>query len=413
MDLVSGTPWWFLSGGLIRAWPPLDEPVRADVAVIGAGITGALVADALSAEGASVVVLDRRDVATGSTAASTGLLQFELDTELAGLIDLAGEQAAVRAWQMSLDAIGAIERLATSLDCGAGFARRHSLYLASDRKGRERLAREAEIRQAHGFPSEFLPRARLRELADVPAHGAILSTAGGEVDPYRLTHALLARASSRGARIFDRTEVSGYEDRQGGVRLSTSRGHPVEAERVVLALGYEIPPMLRADLVTLTSTYAIVSEPVESFAGWEGREMLWESVRPYAYLRTTGDGRVLLGGEDVPFRAPGLRDRLLRTKAQRLARRMARMLPGIRAEPAFAWTGTFGETRDGLPYIGESPEFPRGLFALGYGGNGITFGVIAAEILRDLCLGRPNVDAPLYRLDRASGGPAGEVAGGG
>lgn len=411
MDLVSGSPWWFVSSGLIRAWPPLDQPVRADVAIIGAGITGALVADALADAGASVVVLDRRDVATGSTAASTGLLQFELDTELAELIKLAGERAAVRAWQMSVEAIDAIGRLAAALDCGAGFSPRPSLYVATDRRSGERLRREAEVRQAHGFPSEFLSRQQLREIASVPAHGAIRSSAGGEVDPYRLTHALLTRAADRGARIHDRTEVTAYEDRPGGVRLATSRGHSVEADRVVLALGYEIPPMLRADLVTLTSTYAIVTEPVESYPGWDGQEMVWEAVRPYTYLRTTPDGRILVGGEDVPFRDPQRRDRLLPSKAKRLARRMTGMLPEIPAEPAFAWTGTFGETRDGLPYVGEAPEFPHGLFALGYGGNGITFGYIAAEVLRDLCLGKPNDDAWLYRLDRASGGPGGQEAG--
>ena len=411
MDLVSGTPWWFLSAGLLRAWPPLDEPVRADVAIIGAGITGALVADALADAGASVVVLDRRDVATGSTAASTGLLQFELDTELADLIPMAGERAAVRAWQMSVEAIDAIGQLATALDCGAGFAPRPSLYIATDRKSSERLQREAEVRQGHGFPSEFLSRTQLCEISSVPAHGAIRSAVGGEVDPYRLTHALLTRAADRGARIHDRTEVTAYEQRPGGVRLGTSRGHPVEADRVVLALGYEIPPMLRADLVALTSTYAMVTEPVASFRGWEGQEMVWEAVRPYTYLRTTSDGRILVGGEDVPFLDPQRRDRLLRSKAKRLSHRLRRMLPEIAAEPAFAWTGTFGETRDGLPYVGESPEFPHGLFALGYGGNGITFGYIAAEILRDLCLGKPNDDAWLYRLDRTSGGPGGDGAG--
>jgi glycine/D-amino acid oxidase-like deaminating enzyme len=411
MDLVSGSPWWFVSAGLMRAWPPLAEPVRADVAIIGAGITGALVADALADAGASVVVLDRRDVATGSTAASTGLLQFELDTELAELIQLAGERAAVRAWQMSLEAIEGIGRLAAALDCGANFAPRASLYLATTREASERLRHEAEVRQAHGFPSEFLSQRQLGEHTSVPARGAIRSTAGGEVDPYRLTHALLLRAAGHGARIHDRTEVTAYEDGPNGVRLATSRGHTIEAGRVVLALGYEIPPMLRSELVTLTSTFAVVSEPVDSFAGWEAREMVWEAVRPYTYLRTTADGRILAGGEDVPFRDPPRRDRLLHSKAKRLARRMSRMLPEIRTEPAFAWTGTFGETRDGLPYIGEAREFPHGLFALGYGGNGITFGFIAAEILRDLCLGRSNPDARLYRLDRDSGGPGGEGAG--
>jgi glycine/D-amino acid oxidase-like deaminating enzyme len=65
-----------------------------------------------------------------------------------------------------------------------------------------------------------------------------------------------------------------------------------------------------------------------------------------------------------------------------------------------AWAGVFGETKDGLPYIGPHPQFPLGLFALGYGGNGITFSLIAAEIIRDVLLGRPTPDASIFGFDR-------------
>ena len=91
---------------------------------------------------------------------------------------------------------------------------------------------------------------------------------------------------------------------------------------------------------------------------------------------------------------------MLPRKIHRLSRRLAAMLPGLRAEPAFGWTGTFGSTGDGLPYIGESAEAPGRIFALGYGGNGITFGAIAAEVVLGLCLERPGEDTRLYRLDR-------------
>jgi glycine/D-amino acid oxidase-like deaminating enzyme len=64
------------------------------------------------------------------------------------------------------------------------------------------------------------------------------------------------------------------------------------------------------------------------------------------------------------------------------------------------WGGTFGETRDGLPYIGTVPQFPHAYFALGYGGNGITFGYIAAELLVDLFSGRRNPDLEIFRFDR-------------
>ena len=62
--------------------------------------------------------------------------------------------------------------------------------------------------------------------------------------------------------------------------------------------------------------------------------------------------------------------------------------------------GTFAETKDGLAYIGSVPDFPRYLFALGFGGNGITFGAIAAEIIRDQLLQRPNAAGRLFRFGR-------------
>ena len=75
--------------------------------MIGAGITGALVADALAGAGASVVVLDRRAPACGSTAASTSLLSYEIDVGLVELVDMIGRDEAVRGYRLSIDAIAA------------------------------------------------------------------------------------------------------------------------------------------------------------------------------------------------------------------------------------------------------------------------------------------------------------------
>ena len=72
----------------------------------------------------------------------------------------------------------------------------------------------------------------------------------------------------------------------------------------------------------------------------------------------------------------------------------------INIEPDCAWAGVFGETKDGLPYIGPHKQFPLGLFALGYGGNGITFSLVAAEIIRDNLRGHPNPDSSIFSFER-------------
>jgi glycine/D-amino acid oxidase-like deaminating enzyme len=400
LDLVSGAPYWPLAAGLLGVYPPLTGNAECEVAVVGAGITGALVADALAEAGIDVIVVDRRDVARGSTAASTALVSWELDVELGALIDLIGEQDAVRAYRASLGAVGTLERLIRKLPDDCGFTRRPSLYLASRRGDVRRLQREAEVRARHGLPSEYWDRKRLAASYSFRAQGAIRSGGSAEVDPYRLTHALLARAAGRGARIFDRTEIMREDFARGAVTLKTGRDSVIRARRVVMALGYEVPRPLRRDIVRLSSTYALISEPVPAWTGWEDRCLVWESARPYHYLRTTSDGRMMIGGEDEPFRNSARRDRKLPRKIDRLARRITAMLPGLEAEPAFGWTGTFGSTADGLPYIGESAEAPGRIFALGYGGNGITFGATAAEVVLGLCLRQPAKDTRLYRLDR-------------
>jgi glycine/D-amino acid oxidase-like deaminating enzyme len=140
---------------------------------------------------------------------------------------------------------------------------------------------------------------------------------------------------------------------------------------------------------------------LSSLATWgEDECLIWESGRPYLYLRTTSDHRVVVGGEDEPFRDAKRRDRLLAAKTETLAGRMKALFPDTDFRPAFAWTGTFGDTHDGLAYIGAHRRWPSSFFALCYGGNGITYGMLAAEIVRDALRGHPNDTADLFRFDR-------------
>jgi glycine/D-amino acid oxidase-like deaminating enzyme len=118
------------------------------------------------------------------------------------------------------------------------------------------------------------------------------------------------------------------------------------------------------------------------------------------YLRTTSDDRAIIGGEDVPYATAHKSEPLIARKTKKLQRRFADMFPRLDLEVSYTWAGTFGETKDGLAYIGQTPEFPHAYFVLGYGGNGITFSVIAAQVITDLHLGRPNPDADIFRFDR-------------
>ena len=140
---------------------------------------------------------------------------------------------------------------------------------------------------------------------------------------------------------------------------------------------------------------------MDKFDGWgDDRCLIWESARPYFYARTTGDGRVVMGGADRPFAGAERRRRMLLRQTRRVEGQFRRLFPAIRFDVDWRWGGTFGDTRDGLPYIGTVRQFPNGYFALGYGGNGITFSWIAANLLLDRFLDRRNPDLEIFRFDR-------------
>ena len=166
-----------------------------------------------------------------------------------------------------------------------------------------------------------------------------------------------------------------------GVVLHLGSGSRINGQRVVFATGYKSQQYLKQNVGVLKSTFALISEPCDSFEGWPDCSLIWESARPYFYLRTTSDNRAIVGGEDVPFATAHKSDQLIARKTKKLQRRFADIFPRLDIEVAYTWAGTFGETKDGLAYIGQTQEFPRAYFALGYGGNGITFSVIAAKII--------------------------------
>lgn len=383
MDLKSGYPFWAVRNGLMRAYPPLRQELRCDVLVIGGGITGALVADELARHGHDVAVVEQRDIGWGSSAASTALLQYEIDTHMVDLAKRYGEQAAVLAYRACADAIPALQALAAEVR-GVDFRRGDSLYYASRRRHRDDLRAEYGLRRKHGFGVHWLEPGDLLAAYGFQAPAAILSDLAASLDPYRMAHRLLARLQRRGARVFDRTTIASLRPISRGVVATTADGVQVRCGHVVLAAGYANERWLDQRVARNRSSYAFVTDPLPAEAlGPLRRTMLWESARPYLYLRSTADLRLLVGGEDDAVDVPARRDARVDRKAHRLVAKVRRLFPQLPVTPAFAWAGTFAETRDGLPFFGAHPQWgPRVLFAMAYGGNGITYSMLGAGLLR-------------------------------
>ena len=199
--------------------------------------------------------------------------------------------------------------------------------------------------------------------------------------------------------MWSKTEVLSIDEGPRRVRLWTAKA-TISARRIVYATGYDSRRYWPGDRGSLHCTYAVVSEPLAAFPGWPKGMLIWETARPYFYARQTADGRAMIGGADSAFASDHKRDGLVERRVAKVVRRFKRLFPDIPFEPACAWAGTFGESPDGMPYIGQPPGRTNAYFAIGYGGNGITFSTIASRLITDLCLGRPNDDAGVFGFDR-------------
>lgn len=400
MDLHSETPFWLIKNGLLQPYHSLQKNIKTDVAIIGAGITGALVGYHLAKAGVNVALFDRRHAGMGSTSASTALLQYEIDTHLTQLTEWFGEDKAARSYQLCLEAIYKLQNIGKELQITNGFELKPSFYYASRKRDVKNLKAEYNLRRKHGIELDYLEQKEIEYLFPFSAPAGLLSKVGGQLDAYQFTYGLLHTVSQLGGNIYNRTPIHDIQYHKNEVVLCTDDQFQIRAKRLVIAAGYESQSFLNQKVEKLNSSYVVVSEPFTHKELWYQNCLIWETARPYLYMRTTADNRIMIGGRDEPFYNPDKRDRLLHKKAHRLEADFRKKFPEIPFKTDFRWAGTFAETKDGLPFIGESPERPLTYFALGFGGNGITFSVVAAEIIRDLFLGKTNKDAAIFAFDR-------------
>ncbi len=400
MNLKSGAPFWIAKNGLIHSYPRLRDSLDCDVLIVGAGITGALIGDHMARAGMSVCVIDQREAGWGSTAASTALLQYEIDTEMQDLCARFGVSDGVLAYKTCEAAIGSLGALAKSLG-GVDFQKMQSLYFASRWYHKHRVEAEGALRLSHGFELDVLDRKAVQARFGIDAPAALLSAVAAEVDPYQLCHKLLKRICKSGGRVHGRTGLERFENVLGGVRAHLDSGHTIQCKNLVLASGYEAQKWLAQRVASNRSSYALVSEPMPGELNALKNTLIWESARPYLYLRRTGDQRLIVGGEDDTIDIALKRDLRVDSKAQWLVKRVKDLFPNLDLKVAFAWAGTFAETDDGLPFFGAHESHgPRVHFAMAYGGNGITYSLIGAELLRDSLQGKRHPCAKLFSFDR-------------
>jgi len=395
-NLRTGRSLWADSPGLGVPARPLEAAISVDVAIVGAGVSGAFMAHELSRDH-TVAVLDRRPPLTGSTVASTALLQWEIDLPLTALAEKIGPAKAKRAYLRSRSAVDALKRIVADERIVCGLKDKATLYLAGDEYGHRAMEAEAAARAAIGLESDYVGAAGLRERFGIARTGAIVSQGSASADPARLAAGLLRRAQAAGARVWSRVEVLEAASDPDGVTLLTDAGHAVRARAVVFCCGYEFPKGVPTPGSKVISTWALASKPRQHCPAWLRETLVWEASDPYLYFRMGGDGRLIVGGEDEADPDAHADPAKLKRKCETIVRKLHTLLPGIAFEVDYSWAGAFGESATGLPSIAPVPDLDHAWAVMGFGGNGITYSVIASQVVSTALRGGSDPDADLYR----------------
>lgn len=401
MDLKSNEPFWLVKNGIINSYPSLREDTDCDILIVGGGITGSLIAHQCMEDGYKTLLIDKREIANGSSSATTSMLQYEIDTPLYELIKMIGKKGAVASYKACSKSIDMLQKVCKQIKSKSGFKKKESLYFAAFKKDMGWFKKEFEARKEAGFKVKWLGADAIEKKYQLQkTYGGILSEQGASVDAFTLVHEILEFNMKRGLRVFDKTELVDVKSNKSGNEATLQTGAKIKTKKIVYCLGYESATMIKEKFVDLISTYAIVSEIDETLSKKYNDVLIWNTSEPYIYLRTTDDGRFLIGGEDEEFINPQKRDKLISKKEQKLLKSFEKYLPHIPFHSDFAWAGTFGETKDGLPYIGEHKDFKNSYFVLGFGSNGITFSVMGMEMVSDWMKGKKHSLSEWFKFGR-------------
>lgn len=373
----SAVPWRESMWPAAPSNPFPSAPV--DIVILGSGIVGALIAERLSGKGQRIALFDRRPPGCGSTAASTAAIMWAMDVPMSDLARTVGEAEAARRWRRVHDAVRDLGKRIDGLGIDCGKIVRPTLYLAGTILDEAGLAAEAEMHRRHGLPSAYLEADEMAQRFGIAPRAALVSADGFEIEPVRLCHALLERACRNGASVTWPVDIAALHPADGGVLLETADGRSCLARDVILATGYERATLFLPPAFALHSTFAIATPPGYA-PPWREQAMIWEASDPYLYVRADHLGRIIAGGEDRDSSDEDTRDALIGVKAGRIAAKLEAMLGAGPIPIDRAWAALFGSSPDGLPAIGPAAAMPHVWLAAGFGGNGIAFANLAAQI---------------------------------
>lgn len=371
-------------------FPPLDGDVHVDVAVVGAGIVGVTAAHLLKEQGLKVALVDRRTIAGGVTGYTTAKVTSSHNLIYGDIESSFGSEAARTYGESNEAAIDKIAGLVDEHSIECDFERTDNYVYTESESSVAVLEREVGAARKAGLPASLTTETEL----PFPVEGALRFTNQAQFHPRKYLGALAALVTGDGSHVFEDTVVTGVEESHP-CSVMTERG-TISAGDVIVATHM---PILDRGLF-FTKVHAYRSYVVAGFVDDDvtPRGMYISTGGATRSIRSTpADGRrlLLVGGEGHKTGTDpdtgGHYERL---------EQWARERYGM-TEVAYRWATQDNVSVDKLPYVGRLTRGSDHVFtATGFGKWGMTNGTVAALILSDHILGRPNPWASLYDSKR-------------
>lgn len=381
------------------AFPSLEQDIRADVAIVGGGISGLTTAYLLASSGRNVVVID--DGRGGETVRTTAHLSNALDDGYTELERLHGIRGAQLAAQSHAAAIALIEHIVReeSIDCD--FERLDGYLFSEGADGDDSLSEELKAAQRAGVAGvESVPRAPLV----VDTGRALRFPNQAQFHPLRYLRGLASAATAKGTQLH-RAHATDFTREDEEWKIGTAEGHDVYARVVVVATN--TPVNDRFTIHTKQAAYrsyviaAVI--PRDSVP----RALYWDDGDPYHYVRLFAprgapDEYLIIGGEDHKTgQADDGDDRFARLEAWGRER-----FPWMR-EVRYRWSGQIMEPVDALAFLGHNPGDDDLYVMTGDSGHGMTHATLGARLVADLIVSGASPWETLYdparRTLRAAG----------
>lgn len=364
----------------------LKEDFEVDVLVIGGGMSGALISHELGSRGFDVAVIDKSTPGYGSSDGNTGIIQYHSDDSLPDMIENFGEKPAVDFYRLSILAMERLGEIAKSLPDEVGYKSTESLLLAAEKENVPTLKENNEILNRFDFPSEYIDKETLDNDYDIKAFGAVKTGSDAELNPFKMVQALHKDNLKNGVKVYKNAPTDEIIEEKDGFTVK-SGSYTIRSKKLVLAMGYakDVYPVIEEALERNT-TYSFVTEKIDEKL-WGNEEMIWDDEDPYVYFRKLEDHRVIAGGRDEDGEELTSLENIEK-ETDKIYETICKYYPKFNAKITHRWQSVFGESKDGLPFIGKNKENENKYYAFGYGGNGTCYSVMASMIISDYLEGK-------------------------